>query len=65
MRRYVWILIVVGMLAVVATAFQLGPHTVAKRACQSSIVITKGKDGLPLECICESGVLTSCVGPGP
>jgi len=65
MKRYAWILIVVGLLAIIATAFQMAPPRVAKRTCQSSIVITKGKDGLPLECVCERGVLTSCFGPGP
>jgi len=66
MKRYSWILIVVAIVVVVgAAAVQLTPHRAVKRTCQSSIVITKGKDGLPLECVCEGGMLTSCFGPGP
>jgi len=67
MKRYAWILAVVavGVLAIVGTAFQLAPHRVAERTCQSRIVITKSKDGAPLECVCAGGVFTSCFGPGP
>jgi hypothetical protein len=65
MKRYAWILVVVGILAIVGTAFQLAPHRVPERTCPSRIVITKSKDGAPLECVCEGGVLTSCFGPGP
>jgi hypothetical protein len=65
MKRYAWILIMAGILAIVGTAFQLAPHRVPERTCPSRIVMTKGKDGAPLECICARGVLTSCFGPGP
>jgi len=66
MKRYAWNLVVaVGVLAIVGTAFQLAPHRVAERTCQSRIVITKGKDGAPLECVCADGMFTSCFGPGP
>jgi hypothetical protein len=65
MKRYAWILIIVGVLAIVGTAFQLAPHRVTERTCPSGIVMTKGKDGAPQECVCSRGVLTSCFGPGP
>ena len=44
MKRYAWILIIVGILAIVGTAFQLAPHRVPERTCPSRIVMTKGKD---------------------
>jgi len=65
MKRYTWILVVVGILAIVGTAFQLAPHRVPERTCPSRIVMTRGKDGAPLECVCANGVLESCFGPGP
>jgi len=65
MKRYAWILVVVGILAIVGTAFQLAPHRVPERTCPSRIVMTRGKDGAPLECVCKGGVLASCFGPGP
>ena len=65
MKRYGWILIVAGILAIVGAALQLAPHRMPKRTCPSRIVMTRGKDGAPVECVCEGGVLTSCFGPGP
>ena len=53
MKRYAWILVVVGILAIVGTAFQLAPHRVPERTCPSRIVMTRGKDGAPLECHSE------------
>ena len=65
MKRYAWILVVVGILAIVGTAVQLAPRRATERTCPSRIVITRGKDGAPIECICKGGALTSCFGPGP
>ena len=65
MKRYAWILMLVGVLAIVGTAFQFAPRRVTEHTCPSRIVITKGKDGAPLECVCAGGVLASCFGPGP
>jgi hypothetical protein len=65
MKRYGWILIVAGILAIVGAALQLAPHRMPERTCPSRIVMTRGKDGAPVECVCEGGVLTSCFGPGP
>ena len=65
MKRYAWIMVVVGILALVGAALQLAPRRAQEHTCPNRIVITKGKDGAPLECVCANGVLASCFGPGP
>jgi hypothetical protein len=64
-KRFPWILLLLAVLAILGTALQLLPPKVPERTCSSSIVITKGKGGAPLECLCEGGAFTTCFGPGP
>jgi len=33
--------------------------------CSSKIVIVKGPDGEPRECVCINGALATCFKPGP
>jgi hypothetical protein len=33
--------------------------------CDGRVMIVRGPDGQPRECICQAGVLATCFDPGP
>jgi hypothetical protein len=61
----------VGILALLlVVAVLLAAPLIAHRArpwpdCISHIVIVKGRDGGPIECVCIGGTLSTCFNPGP
>jgi len=65
MRLYVWLLAVLGLFAMAVAAFVLTPHRLSGPDCSNQIVIIRGRDGAPMECVCLGGVLASCFEPGP
>jgi cbb3-type cytochrome oxidase subunit 3 len=63
MKLYVWFLAVLGLCAMAVAAFVLTPHR--RSDCSNQIVIIRGRDDAPMECVCLGGVLASCFEPGP
>jgi hypothetical protein len=63
--------IVVSILAVLVTLVALlGLVVTVGRTrpwpdCTSQVVIMKGPDGEPVECVCLGGSLSTCFNPGP
>jgi hypothetical protein len=61
----------IGILAVLLiVAALLAAPLIAHRAqpwpdCVSRIVVVKGPDGAPVECVCLQGTLSTCFNPGP
>lgn len=58
----VGILLILGVLLgawVLTLAGRPGP------GCDGRVVIIRGPNGEPLECICQAGVLAACFNPGP
>jgi hypothetical protein len=65
MKAYVWILAVLLILCVLLGVQVL---TLAKHPgsdCNGRVVIVRGPDGEPLECVCQAGILAACFKPGP
>jgi hypothetical protein len=60
-----------GILALLfVIAALLAVPQIARRArpwpdCVSRMVITKDRDGRPVECVCLQGTLSTCFNPGP
>jgi hypothetical protein len=63
--------IIVSILAIlVALAAALAVVVITRQGrpwphCTSEVVIIKGPDGAPVECVCLGGVLSTCFDPGP
>jgi hypothetical protein len=55
------LLIVVLLLAVKVVS----PHRRPKSECAGQVLMLKGPHGEPVECVCQSGVLSACFHPGP
>jgi hypothetical protein len=53
----------------VLLAVGLGAHvmwsTEPSADCASSVVITRGPHGQPVECVCVGGTISTCFDPGP
>ncbi len=54
-------LLVVAVLLSLAT----GPHKHPPADCAGRVQILTSAYGDPLECVCEPGMLSTCVNPGP
>jgi hypothetical protein len=65
MKIFVWALaIVVGLgLLIGVPLLALRAHRGVK--CPSQILIVRGHNGEPVECVCLDGVLSTCFEPGP
>jgi hypothetical protein len=65
MKAFVWILAVLLVLCVLlgVQVLTLAKHPGAD--CKGRVVIVRGPDGEPLECVCQTGVLAACFKPGP
>jgi hypothetical protein len=57
----VMLLVIASLLAVPLIAH----HEWASPDCASHIVMLKGPDGSPVECVCLDGALSTCFNPGP
>ena len=64
MKTFWWVLAGLATLAVVL-AVQVMVRTRPSPGCTSSVVIARGPDGAPVECVCVNGVLSTCFDPGP
>jgi len=64
MKLYAWLLAVLGLCAMTAAVFALTPHKLSSSDCGNQIVIMRGRDGAPMECVCLGGVVASCFEPG-
>jgi hypothetical protein len=64
MKALVWGLL--SLPALVAGLSWLGvtPHRPGSLQCSGRIVIVPGPRGMPLECVCEEGRLSTCFNPG-
>ncbi len=64
MKTFWWVLAGLAMLAVVL-AVQVMVRTGPSPGCTSNVVIARGPDGAPVECVCVNGVISTCFDPGP
>ena len=64
MKLYVWILIVLGLLAAADAGFALSLHALSSPDYRSSVIMMKDKSGADMECVCVGGALASCFRPG-
>lgn len=64
MKLYAWLLAVLGLCTMVVAVFALTPHKLSSPDCSNQIVIMRGRDGAPMECVCLGGVVASCFEPG-
>lgn len=56
----------VGIIVVLAmVAAWVGVQLTRQPSCVGKIVIVRGPDGQPLECVCEAGRRGACFDPGP
>ena len=59
-----------GILALLAVLGVVLGMSLMQRAeappdCTDRVVIMRGPDGQPLECVCIAGALSTCFSPGP
>ena len=63
--RTFWLVLAGLALLVVVLAVQVMGRARPPRDCTSSVVITRGPHGQPIECVCIDGVIATCFNPGP
>jgi len=66
MKQVRWTLAFLGAVGALLVLSIVLP-TVGSRSlkCIDRIVIIKAPHGLPLECVCEAGIVSTCFNPGP
>ena len=64
MKTFWWLLAGLAVLVVVL-AVQVMGRTRPSPGCTSSVVIGRGLQGEPVECVCVEGVISTCFDPGP
>jgi hypothetical protein len=64
MKLFALILAGLGLLAILL-AVSLMPRRGAPPECTGRVVMMKGPDGDPVECVCLGGTLSTCFAPGP
>lgn len=64
MKVYGWIVAFLAVLAMAGTAFVLA-HNDPVPDCAGRVVMLKGPQGEPMECVCIRGVMASCFESGP
>jgi hypothetical protein len=65
MKMYGWIVAFLAVLALAGTTFVLAHHNDPVPDCAGPVVMLKGLQGEPMECVCIRGVMASCFEPGP
>jgi len=63
-KTFWWVLAGLAVLVVVL-AVQVMGRTRPSPGCTSSVVIGRGPQGEPIECVCVEGVISTCFDPGP
>lgn len=64
MKPFWWILMGLALLVMVL-AVPVIWRTQPSPDCTSNVVIVRGPDGEPSECVCVGGAISTCFGPGP
>ncbi len=66
MKRARWTLALLGAVGALLVLSIVLPAVGSRSPkCIGSIVIIKGSHGLPLECVCDAVILSTCFNPGP
>jgi len=65
MKYFAWTMVILAVLAALLAASLASRETSSRSDCSGRIVIVKGPDGRPMECVCEEGALAACFKPGP
>lgn len=64
MKLFLCVLAGLGLL-VVALAVSVAWRPAPSRDCTSSVIVSRGPHGEPVECVCVSGTVSTCFEPGP
>ncbi len=64
MKLFWYVLAGLGLL-VIALAVGVARRPPPARDCASSVIITRGPHGEPVECVCVNGTVSTCFEPGP
>lgn len=64
MKLFIGLIATLGLVVLVLAVFLVARPT-PSAGCTGRIVIVKGADGEPLECVCAEGALATCFKPGP
>jgi len=65
MKPFAWIVLGLALLAVLLALPLVTRRTSTAPECSGRVVVMRGPDGAPIECVCVQSVLATCFNPGP
>jgi hypothetical protein len=60
-----WYVLTGLSLLVIGLAVGVAWRPAPSRDCTSSVIISRGPHGQPVECVCVNGTVSTCFDPGP
>jgi len=65
MKQFAWMVAALALLAALLAVPLVTRQSSSAPDCTSRVVMMKGPDGEPVECVCVQGTLATCFNPGP
>jgi len=65
MKQFAWTMAALALVAILLAVPVMTRRTSSAPDCAGRVVIMKGPDGEPVECVCVGGTLATCFKPGP